>query len=98
MQQFTLVSVPHSTRELRLDQVSKFGAPNNQPVRQENKPLSKIPVRVTNRITNITSLHTVNFNNLINVTILKQVLPLESPRFRPSFYLMYATLQTKLMN
>ena len=69
MQQFSLVSVPHSTRELRLDQVSKFGAPNNQPVRQENKPLSKIPVRVTNRITNITSRHTVNFNNLINVNI-----------------------------
>ena len=44
MQQFSLVSVPHSTRELRLDPVSKFGAPNNQSVRQENKPLSKIPV------------------------------------------------------
>ena len=69
MQQFSLVSVPYFTRELRLDQVSKFGAPNNQPVRQENRPLSKIPVRVTNRITNITSRHTVNFNNLINVNI-----------------------------
>ena len=85
MQQFSLVSVPHSTPELRLDQVSKVGVPNNQPMRQENKPLSKIPVRVTNRGTNITSRRTVNFNNLINVNI--KASPSVGESSIPSFFL-----------
>ena len=85
MQQFSLVLVPHSTRKLRLDQVSKFGEPNNQPVRRDNKPFSKIPVRVTNRITIITSRHTVNFNNLINVNI--KTSPSIGESSIPSFFL-----------
>ena len=54
-------------------------------MRQENKPLSKIPVRVTNRITNITSRHTVNFNNLINVNI--KTSPSVGESSIPSFFL-----------
>ena len=54
-------------------------------MRQKNKPLSKIPVRVTNRITTITSRHTVNFNNLINVNI--KTSPSVGESLIPSFFL-----------
>ena len=36
-------------------------------MRQDTKPTSKIHVRVTNRLTNISPRHTANFDNLINV-------------------------------
>ena len=50
MPQLCLVSVPYPTRKPRLDQVPKFGAPNNQPVRQYTKPRKQYYNKFTTNI------------------------------------------------